>query len=153
MPYGRPWEPGDIYLLYGYAEKISQHEAAKRLNRTYEALIQKVAQLGIRWRQGYTNFARISREIGCSPQTVKRTAEILYPDGIPSYGKPGTTSYRPLIDFDMEARIVKVILANRERRKNKIKAGKMRHQPNRGKTWRQRQQEKKERRQSMKTGQ
>ena len=155
MPYGRPWDPSDVYLLYGYAETMSQFEAAKRLGRTYTALIQKTAQLGIRWRQGYTNFSRIARGIGCSPQTVKRVAEILYPEGIPSYGTPGTTSYRPLLDFEKEQRIVKVILASRERRHKLILAGKIRQQKDRTeKTWREQQGEKRaNQRRSTRTGQ
>lgn len=50
MPRGQPWKPADILHLRWYADRgFSQAEAAAVMGRTYGSVINKAAQLSIRF--------------------------------------------------------------------------------------------------------
>jgi len=74
----QPWSKAEISALYGYAARLTQKEAAKRLGRTRNAVNIKVHELGIRWGQGTWNAERIAKVVGCTPPTVVRLIRILY---------------------------------------------------------------------------
>lgn len=123
MANGRVWTEREVYYLYGYAEKITQAEAARRLGRTRIAVASKVRVLGIKWRQGTPNFTAIAREVGCSPSTVKRMAEILLHDEVPHCGTPGTTGHRALLDWETADRITRVLRKTLKQRQQHVLAG------------------------------
>lgn len=118
----RKWTPEEVKRLYRYAETVSQRRAARLLGRTWQSVAAKARTMGIRWRQGTWSYWAIAAEVGCSPSTVKRAAEILVPDGVPSVGSGAGT--RALLDYDDGIRVIDLLRRTRVFRANKIRAGK-----------------------------
>jgi AraC-like DNA-binding protein len=73
----RCWTKKEVYLLYHYAEHLTQPEAAKKLNRTLRAVQAKVKTLKIKWGGGSPTLNSIAREFNCAPSTVSRMFHIL----------------------------------------------------------------------------
>lgn len=118
----RQWTADEVRNLYRYAETVSQKVAAKRLGRTAKSVSGKARALGLRWRQGFWNYTTIAAEVGCSPSTARRLAQILCPDGVPQTST-GCAS-RVLLDYETAQRIVRVLRKTRRHRQHKIRAGK-----------------------------
>lgn len=83
----RPWTNRELSKLYRYSKKISQKEAAKKLNRTYRAVRSRCELLGIRWFQGFFTFTDIANEAGCNAKQVKRFAVEYMKNGVPGIGE------------------------------------------------------------------
>lgn len=125
MPAGRYWTKEEICRLYVYAEDMSQQEAGRRLDRSWQSVAKKAQELGIRWRQGSENYQTIAKRVGCSPATVRRLAQILYPDGVPSY--QDGTGRRIVLSYEDAERVTRILEKNLARRQQKVLAGKARH--------------------------
>ncbi|NIR16693.1 MAG: hypothetical protein GWN86_23340 [Desulfobacterales bacterium] len=130
----RAWTNRELAKLYRYSKKISQKEAAVRLNRTYRAIRSRCELLGIKWFQGFFTFTDIAKEAGCNAKQVKRFAVEHMKDGIPGIGTGiGFRARIPPEDANEMIEKLKEIYANKDSgkwtRKEKAKlyalAGKM----------------------------
>jgi len=122
---GRPWTREEIARLYAYAETGSQRRAARLLGRSVHSVSRKVCELGIRWRQGAVSLAAIAQQVGCSPTSVRRCAQILYPDDLVVHAA-GTNGARWALTHEQAERVRSVLVAARKHREQKISAGRAR---------------------------
>jgi transposase len=125
MPSGRVWTTKEINKLYFFAEKISQKEAARRLERSLSSVQSKAKALNIRWRQGSSSLTKIAKEFNCSFSTVKRLLNVLFPyEKFKVYGSGNGTRF--LLNDEQVDKIKSVLSRNRKTRKAHIEAGRKR---------------------------
>ena len=123
---GRKWTGKDVWLLMTLAEKVSQKEAARRLNRTTHAVRTKVRSLKIAWRGGFISIYSVCRKVGCALSTVKSTVGMIPGSAIRRTGRGNGKRYmltQPQADW-LEEALRKRLQKNSQQQS----AGRLRHQ-------------------------
>lgn len=114
------WTPEKTSQLYYLAGTMTKGEAAAVLGCTREAVSKKTAHLGIKWHQGAVSANGIARLAGCSPATVRRLIDILYPDARVGAG----AGARFALTEEQAERVKRVLRGNLKNRERLVRAGK-----------------------------
>lgn len=114
------WTPEKTSQLYYLAGTMTKGEAAAVLGCTREAVSKKTAHLGIKWHQGAVSANGIARSCCCSPTTVRRLIDILYPDARVGAG----AGARFALTEEQAERVKRVLRGNLKNRERLVRAGK-----------------------------